>query len=133
MGFNIIKLSLGSLAICFIIVACNNNRPLQSRESKSVLKDSCRLERSAGSMAIAKVGECRHCHLMFDVPRMRADIPILNEIAALDSLKLSDYLFKSRHKGMYPKSYPSSNKAIDSLDDCERKNLIHFIKNAGRK
>lgn len=124
---------LSSLAICFIIVAYNNNRPLQSQKSKSVLKDSCRLERSTGSMVIAKVGECRHCHLMFDVPRMRAHIPIMNEIAALDSLKLSDYLFRSRHNGMYTKSYPSSNKAIDSLDECERKNLIHFIKNAGRK
>lgn len=66
---------LGSLAICFIIVACNNNRPLQSRESKSVLKDSYRLEQSTGSLVLAKVGECRHCHLMFDIPGMRADIP----------------------------------------------------------
>ncbi|QNK60988.1 hypothetical protein H7F33_10335 [Pedobacter sp. PAMC26386] len=132
MGLNIIKLSLGSLIIFCSLFACNNS---QSKQVKSVIivqKDSCRLDLSKGEAVVLNLGECRYCHLRNDVPRFKKNIPIWKELAGMDSLKLSNFIFVGKHNGMYKKVFPAVLKRIDSLDDCQKRNLIHFIKAASR-
>jgi len=132
MGLYSIKLSLGSLLV-LCIMACSNHRPLNIPEQKTDQTELCRLTPAAGVMVITKLGECRFCHLRLNGPRMRENIPLFKELMVLDSFKMSDYIFKSKHNGMFIKDYPEAGRTIDSLDDCERRNLIHYIKTNGAR
>jgi hypothetical protein len=50
----------------------------------------------------------------------------------MDSVKLKDYIFKSKHKGMYSNQLKSSGEKLDSLTECQIRNLMHYIKNFNR-
>jgi hypothetical protein len=129
---NIIRLSLGSFIICLLLSSCNSQESKHIKDVTYTKNDTCRLDLSRGEAVILKLGECRYCHLINDVPRFKKNIPIFKELATLDSLKLSNFIFVGKHNGMYKKVFPQVVKRIDSLDDCQKRNLIHFIKDAGR-
>ncbi|AMP98929.1 hypothetical protein AY601_2024 [Pedobacter cryoconitis] len=128
---NIIRLSLGSFTICLFLSSCNSQESKHIKDVTYTKNDTCRLDLSKGEAVILKLGECRYCHLINDVPRFKKNIPIFKELAAFDSLKLSNFIFVGKHNGMYKKVFPQVVKRVDSLDDCQKQNLIHFIKDAG--
>ncbi|MCX2485023.1 hypothetical protein [Pedobacter sp. MR2016-24] len=127
-----IKRNLGSIIIGCCLLACNNSH--HTNEKVLAVKiDSCQLSLSFGDAVMAKMGECRYCHLRGDVPRFEENVPTLTELAAMDSLKISNFIFIGGHSGMYKESSsPLFKRKLDSLDDCEKRNLIHFIKDYKR-
>ncbi len=127
-----VRLSLGSIIICLFLSSCNSQESKHIKDVTYTENDICNLDLSRGEAVILKLGECRYCHLINDVPRFKKNIPIFKELAALDSLKLSNFIFAGKHNGMYKKVFPQVVKRIDSLDDCQKRNMIHFIKNTGR-
>lgn len=133
MGSNLIRLSLISM-ISLIAVACLNSTPKKSSSIITNVKiDSCSYKESDAVDAEMITG-CANCHT-YNEHRTFPEVPTYKEISALDSLKLSDFIFKTRHNGYFIKETKlnRNNKAIDSLNECQRKNLVHFIKDYNRK
>lgn len=129
MVLSLIRLSLGSLGMC-VLFACTgsvNNKNRIPQVIKAV-KDTCNLDLTGGRRLIANLS-CTNCHIVWDNgPRMRKNIPLFTELSAMDSLKLRDYVFKTKHNGMYIKDFSDAGKRIDSLSECDKNNLIHYIK-----
>lgn len=124
-----IRLSLGSLIMC-VLFACTGatNNENKIPEVIKAVTDTCNLELSGGRRLIANLS-CINCHIVWDNgPRMRKDIPLFAELSGMDSLKLRNYVFKTKHNGMYIKDFPDAGKKIDSLSECDKNNLIHYIK-----
>jgi hypothetical protein len=131
---NLTKLSLGSLLIC-IVTACISNTSKETGKLVKPLTDTCGdLRQYTGSFILSDVG-CSGCHSTND-KRPFPDVPTFSEVAATDSLKLSDYIFKTKHNNLYikePMLRDHGNKKLDSLSDCQKKSLIHYIKDSNRK
>jgi len=60
------------------------------------------------------------------------EISTFEELAKMDSLKLINYAFTKKHKGWYSKTGSFKTARMDTLTDCEIKNVIRYIKDAGR-
>lgn len=58
-----IRRSLGSLIISFCLLACTNSTQTNERVISVIETDSCQLKLSLGDVVMAKLGECRYCHL----------------------------------------------------------------------
>jgi hypothetical protein len=141
MDLNTIKLSLGSLLITFLMFSCTYNQSSTEKSKVKSVKDTCDLWYSAagndirdalGNNIESGIG-CRSCHSPQDKRDFR-NLPTMREISAIDSLKLSDFIFIARHNGFF-KTIPASQfriKKIDSLSACDRENLLHFLKGYGR-
>ena len=96
---SLIKLNLGSLLIC-IVISCSNNTGKESTQLVKPLIDTCKdLRKYTGSFILSDAG-CSGCHFTGE-KRIFSDIPTFAEVAATDSLKLSDYLFKTKHGSSY--------------------------------
>jgi len=135
MVLNTIKVSLGSLAL-ILFMSCNqgNKRTENPIPKPAIQKLSCILDLGATESIELHVG-CGNCHTS-NAERAFPNVPTYAEIAAIDSLKLSDFIFKQRHNGYFLRDtilLNHNNKAIDTLDECERRNLIHFIKSNNRR
>ena len=128
-------ISLGSIAIVLFISCNQGNKRTESAKSKPAMqKLSCILDLGATESIELHVG-CGNCHTS-NANRAFSNVPTYAEIAAIDSLKLSDFIFKKRHNGYFLRDtilLNHNNKAIDTLDECERRNLIHFIKSNNRR
>lgn len=132
MELNTIRLSLGSLVICMVL-ACTNTpttgtKALQINTAKI---DTCSLKLYIGSRIESDMG-CRNCHIKSDSSKLAPNIPIFRELSAMDSLTLKNYIFKSKHNGMYSNELKPSGEKLDKLTDCQIRNMMHYIKNYGR-
>ena len=97
--------------------------------------DTCRLNFNKGYDLISDIS-CRSCHSEGS-KRNVLNLPTMDELSNMDSLKLRDFLFIIKHKKnlAFFKDSPISKlrlKKIDSLSQCDRKNLIHYIKEYSR-
>ncbi|WP_157255358.1 hypothetical protein [Pedobacter sp. Leaf216] len=132
---NIIRLSLGSLLIISFIIGCTgkNNKEAATKNRAKMLVDTCdALYLAKGSDLEFNIG-CRSCHVEQE-KRYYPKVPSYFELSKMDSLKLRDFIFISKHKGYFKSERFLSNKikTLDSLSDCDRKNLIHYIKEYNR-
>ena len=135
MASNILKLSFGSILIS-VLFACTGTPEKGSvkHQPSTIKKDTCELRSYIGDNIDLKVG-CSGCHGPWD-KRTYPNVPTFSEISAIDSLRLVTFIFKTKHKGYYlkePMLRDHGNKKLDSLDDCQKRNLVHFIKNYNRK
>jgi len=128
MDFNTIKLNLSSLLIC-LLIACTGSNKKETAKKSDIKKDTCKLDLYIGSNIEFSLG-CANCHHKMG-DRMFPNSPTFSELSAMDSLKLKDFIFKSKHKGMYPEYYKV--KRPDTLSECEIQNLMHYIKNFSRE
>jgi len=135
MDLNTIKLNLGNLLmISFLTVGCVNKTKVSDQTNK-VITDTCKLSFDIGYEIGSNIS-CRSCHAQGE-QRNALNLPTMNELSATDSLKLDDFLFITKHKKNldFFKDSPISMlrlKRIDSLSECDRKNLLHFIKEYSR-
>ncbi|MDO7742733.1 MAG: hypothetical protein MUP99_03135 [Pedobacter sp.] len=128
-----IKQSLGSLIILGLLIACTSEAKVESRRGFLISTDTCKADLIEGRILVGKLS-CTNCHLVLDeAPRMRKNIPLLREISMMDSLKLSSYIFDTKHNGMFIKDYPDSKKILDSLSECDKSNLTHYLKEHNRE
>ncbi|TCO30820.1 hypothetical protein EV200_101259 [Pedobacter psychrotolerans] len=129
---NIIRLSLGSML--FLLTAACVNKPLSNQKTlgKGKIVDTCRYYRYEAGQIISTLG-CRNCHLAPDL-ELKDDRgwPTFRGLANMDSLKLIKYVFKEAHKGWYSKTGTFKASRMDTLNDCEIKGAIQYIKDAGR-
>ncbi len=72
---------------------------------------------------------CDNCHTQLGSNKFK-DIPTFSGISAIDSLKMIDFAFKKRHNGWYNKNLKSVR--MDTLNDCEIKSVIRYIKDYNR-
>ncbi|MGN7985780.1 hypothetical protein ACTJKC_00485 [Pedobacter sp. 22226] len=134
MDLNITKLILGSFLIILFIIGCKGeNKEVTTKNDAKMLADTCgALYPAKGSELEFSIG-CRSCHAQQE-KRIYSHVPSYFELSKIDSLKLRDFIFISKHKGYFKKE-PFLNhkiKTLDSLSDCDRKNLIHYIKEYNR-
>lgn len=139
MDLNTIKLSLGNLLmILFLTAGCVNKTKVNDHTNKSTnrtITDTCKLSFDKGYEIGSNIS-CRSCHAQSE-QRNALNLHTMHELSRMDSLKLSDYLFITKHKKNldFFKNSPISMlrlKRIDSLSECDRKNLVHFIKEYSR-
>lgn len=124
---NLIKLSLGSL-LSILLFACQNVK--ENIIKKSV--DTCRFSRYDVGQLISNFG-CKNCHIASIEERIDSKGSIsFRGLAAVDSLKLIDYIFTKKHKGWYNKDGNFKTARMDTLSECEIKNIIRYIKDSGR-
>jgi len=125
MVLNTIKLSLGS-TLLLLAFACLN--PKQENVNLAPI-DTCKYNRYNTGQVISNLG-CKNCHIQ-QIIRME-NIPTFGEIANIDSLKLTNYVFTKKHKGSYSKNGTFKTTIMDNLNECEIKNVIRYIKDSGR-
>lgn len=135
MVLNIIKVSLGSFLV-LVFFSCTNggHQKTDSNNISKIQKDNCQLDLGRAQSIELHVG-CGNCHT-YDSKRQFTQVPTFKEIADIDSLKLSDFIFKTRHNGYFLKDtilLNHNNKALDTLDECEKRNLVYFIKSNNRR
>ncbi|MDY0903592.1 c-type cytochrome [Pedobacter sp. CFBP9032] len=94
--------------------------------------DTCRFSRYDVGQLISNFG-CKNCHIASIEERIDSKGSIsFRGLAAVDSLKLIDYIFTKKHKGWYNKDGNFKTARMDTLSECEIKNIIHYIKDSGR-
>ena len=126
---NIIKLSLGSL-LFFLFVACLNKNKIDIKVSKkSSLPDSCKYYAEDARQLVSNLS-CYSCHIKGG-ERLNG-IPSFDELAAMDSLKLVNFVFVKKHNGNYNMKGAFKTSRMDTLSGCEIKSAIRYIKDAGR-
>jgi len=133
MVLNITKLSLGSLLMPMII-SCNN----QSEHNANAvivnkkLKDTCKYQAYDEHQIISNLS-CKSCHLSPDI-EIEDDRgwPTFRGLANMDSLKLVDYVFTKKHQDSYSKNGAFKTNIMDTLNDCQIKSVIRYIKDSGR-
>jgi hypothetical protein len=135
MALNIIKVSLGRFLV-LVFFSCTNGRhqKTDSNSISKIQKDTCQLDLGSAQSIELHVG-CGNCHT-YDAKRQFPQVPTFKEIADIDSLKLSNFIFKTRHNGYFLKDtilLNHNNKALDTLDECEKRNLVYFIKSNNRR
>jgi len=124
---NLTKLSLGSL-LSILLFTCQNVK--ENTIAKSI--DTCRFSRYNVGQLISNLG-CKNCHIASIEERIDSKGSItFRGLAAVDSLKLIDYIFTKKHKGWYINNGDFKTARMDTLSDCEIRNVIHYIKDAGR-
>lgn len=114
--------------ICFFC-ACTGRPVKKSVKEPAQNKDACNLDLYIGNNIENNLG-CGNCHHKMG-DRMYRNIPTFSELSAMDSLKLQNFIFKTKHKGMYPEYYKV--KRPDTLSECEVQNLMHYIKDINRE
>ena len=127
MDSNIIKLSLGSSILLLLVISCqDNNNPIE----KTV--NICKYYRYDAHQIVSNLG-CQNCHLPY-VAGQKDDRgwATFNDLAIMDSLKLVNYTFTKKHKGWYSKTGTYKEAKMDTLNECEIKSVIRYIKDSGR-
>ena len=128
---NIIRLSLGSVLL-FTAACLNKPASYQNTLDKKKVVDTCRYYRYEAGQVISTLG-CRNCHLAPDL-ELKDDRgwPTFRGLANMDSLKLIRYTFKEAHKGWYSKAGTFKTARMDTLSDCEIRNVVRYIKDFDR-
>lgn len=127
MDSNITRLSLGSV-ILLNLLACNQINKAERKEAITS-KDTCVYNASQYDKIIFDLS-CQNCHLKYGGQIEK--IPTFETLSILDSLKLVDYVFTKKHKGWYTKNGAFKSNRLDSLSNCDIKNIIHYIKDYGK-
>ncbi|MBE5322345.1 hypothetical protein IM793_24600 [Pedobacter sp. MR2016-19] len=133
MDSNIIKLSLGSL-LTLLIISCINKSENNSNAMviKKKIIDTCKYYAYDAHQIVSNLS-CKSCHLSPDLEeRDDRGWPTFRGLAAMDSLKLIDYVFTKKHKGSYSKNGAFKTTIMDTLNECEIKSVIRYIKDSGR-
>lgn len=121
---NTIKLSLGSL-LFFLFVGCLIKNKIDIQVSKkSSLPDSCKYCAEYASQLVSNLS-CYSCHIKGG-ERLN-DISSFDELVAMDSLKLVNYVFIKKHNGDYNRKGAFQTSRMDTLSDCEIKSVIRYI------
>lgn len=130
MQLSIIKLSLGSVLISFAF-ACSNGIK-NNDDIKKKNEDTCKYYRYDAGQIISNLG-CKNCHIRMSIEEKDeyGAITFLG-LAAMDSLKLINYVFDKKHKGWYSKNGTFKAARMDTLSECEIKSVIRYIKDQGR-
>ncbi|WP_316804703.1 hypothetical protein [Pedobacter nototheniae] len=125
---NTIKLSLGSSLFCILLFACQN----ENNDINTKSANTCKFSRYEAGEIISNLG-CKNCHITSIKEKIdtKGSISFIG-LAAMDSLKLIDYTFTKKHKGWYSKNGTLKATRMDTLSDCEIKNVIRYIKDSGR-
>ena len=126
---NIIKLSLGSILFLFTAACLNKPKSKENTLIKKKLIDICRYYAYDVQQIVSNLG-CYNCHIL--AGNRLNEISTFEELAKMDSLKLIDYAFTKKHKGWYSKTGSFKTARMDTLTDCEIKNVIRYIKDAAR-
>ncbi|MCX2495879.1 hypothetical protein OQX63_20460 [Pedobacter sp. PF22-3] len=135
MDLNITKLSLGNLLLVLLTLSCINRNNDSSETLAKIKTDTCKIDQEKAD-ALGSDISCTSCHTLAE-ERVSPNVFTMKEVSDMDSLKLRDFLFIIKHKknlSLY-KDAPITKqrlKKIDSLSDCDRKNLIHYIKEYNR-
>lgn len=129
MVLNIIKLSLGSILFLFTAACLNKPKSKENTLIKKKLSDTCRYYAYDVHQIVSNLG-CYNCHIW--AGNRLNEISTFEELAKMDSLKLINYAFTKKHKGWYSKTGSFKTARMDTLTDCEIKNVIRYIKDAGR-
>jgi len=119
------------IVLFYLMISCSSNHRSEENSLRTSV-DSCLVNLYDGELLLDKIGICRSCHLAGPGPRFDAMTLTFNELSVLESSKISDYVFAKKHGGMFVKDYPESGQVIDSLSNCDKKNLIHLIKAAAK-
>ncbi|MFD2288809.1 hypothetical protein GJU39_05840 [Pedobacter petrophilus] len=131
---NLIKLSLGSLFI-LSIYSCKGKpkyvKPIIEKKEKKVI-DTCRYYAYDAGQIISNLS-CKFCHLSPDVAEKDdRGWATFRGLARMDSLKIVDYTFTKKHKGWFSENGPYKTARMDTLSDCEIRNVIRYIKDSDR-
>ena len=126
---NIIKLSLGSILFLFTAACLNKPKSKENTLIKKKLIDTCRYYAYDVHQIVSNLG-CYNCHIW--AGKRLNEISTFEELAEMDSLKLINYAFTKKHKGWYSKTGSFKTARMDTLTDCEIKNVIRYIKDAAR-
>lgn len=124
---NIIKLSLGSL-LFFLFLACLNENNIKVSK-KSILQDPCKYYAYDAGQIVSNLS-CYSCHIRGG--EKLNDIPSFDELAAMDSLKLINFVFIKKHNSDYSMKGAFKTSRLDTLSDCDIKSVIRYIKDYGR-
>ena len=121
---NLIKLSLGSLLIS-LFFSCQNATEYKNSVGNKT-SDTCRYYRYDAGQIISNYG-CKNCHVSINVNKIDTyGLITLRGLAAMDSLKLIDYAFTKKHKGWYSKNGDLKTARMDTLSDCDIRNIILY-------
>ena len=127
------KLILGSAIIFFAISCTSDQKKVKQSRVAEIRRDTCQL--ALGKAQIIELGVgCGNCHT-YDEKRRYPKLPTYAEISSMDSLRLSEFIFKTRHNGYFLTDtmlINHNNKALDTLNVCEKRNLMFFIKSVNR-
>lgn len=104
-----------------------NNEDLNKKNA-----DPCKYYRYDAGQIISNLG-CKNCHIRMSIEEKDeyGAITFLG-LAKMDSLKLINFAFTKKHKGWYSKNGTFKAARMDTLTDCEIKNVIRCIKDSGR-
>jgi len=127
---NIIKLNLGSIFFLLVFACQNSNMDNKNVNKKPI--DTCRYYRFDAHRIVSDLG-CQNCHLRL-IPGEKDDRgwATFSDLVGMDSLKLINYVFTKKHKGWYSKNGTFKTAKMDTLNDCEIKSVIRYIKDQGR-
>lgn len=115
--------------------SCRNSTEHKTTPLAKTAVDTCKVD-TEKSEKLGQGISCTSCHTLAD-ERVGPNVFTMKEVSDMDSLKLRDFLFIVKHKknlSLY-KDAPITKqrlKKIDTLSDCDRKNLIHYIKEYNR-
>lgn len=123
MVLNTIKITLGSILL-LLAIACH------TQEKKKSDQNTCRYYAYDAHQIVSNLG-CKNCHVPYG-DRMDKNILTMKEISIIDSLKLVNYTFTKKHKGSYSKNGAFKTTIMDTLNECEIKSVIRYIKDSGR-
>lgn len=127
------KLSLGSLLLFLILACVNESKNTESTVvKKKSIDETCKYYAYDAHQIVSNLS-CKSCHLSPDLKeRDDRGWPTFRGLAAMDSLKLIDYVFTKKHKGSYSKNGAFKTTIMDTLNECEIKSVIRYIKDSGR-
>lgn len=126
---NTTRLSLGSILL-FMFVACINENKIKIKApKKNSLPNSCRYYAYDAGQIVSNLS-CYNCHIRRG-ERLN-NIPSFDELAAMDSLKLLNFVFTKKHNGNYSMKGAFKTARMDTLSDCEIKSAIRYIRDYGR-
>ncbi|NTD95631.1 hypothetical protein G6M26_22755 [Agrobacterium tumefaciens] len=126
---NIIKLSLGSILFLFTAACLNKPKSKENTLIKKKTIDTCRYYAYNVHQIVSNLG-CYNCHIW--AGKRLNEISTFEELASMDSLKIIEYAFTKKHKEWYSKTGSFKTARMDTLSDCEIRNVIHYIKDAAR-
>ncbi|WP_157263330.1 hypothetical protein [Pedobacter sp. R20-19] len=124
---NLIKLSLGSLLV-FLIFACTNETKSIKQVSTEIM-DTCKYYKSDARKVVSSLS-CYTCHVKAEV-RVN-NMPTFSEISSMDSLKIINFAFIKKHNGWFSNTGVYKSARMDTLNDCEIKSVIRYIKDYNR-
>ena len=129
---NTIRLSFVNLLLVAILSCTSKTKKITKMSVTKKVIDTCKYYAYDAHQIVSNLS-CKSCHLSPDLEeRDDRGWPTFRGLAAMDSLKLIDYVFTKKHKGSYSKNGAFKTTIMDTLNECEIKSVIRYIKDSGR-